>query len=264
MKTSQWLSRAGLLALGLALLPTAAHAGRRPFTWAYDTTIVPDGEMELEQWLWMRGRNVEDPQLPAHYWIWWGPVFGIGDHLELNLPFQIISTGGGGTWLDDFEVDLRYRLKPRLNNDNWQTLFRVAYHIPTAKVQPYSTVSSGNRIDVNIVNSYDFDSGVHLTLDLGGKIGLAPLTAAGGEASFLGTVDLGAAYPVGDEVRLAAETFAEVPIANYGGTAHWFAGPSVEWTRGRMWITAGVLVGLTPLLPETPRLMPRIIWAVSL
>src|SRR4051794_18084075 len=109
MMTLRWLPRACLLAIVLALLPSAAHAARRPFTWAYDTAIVPDGELELEQWLWMRGRNVADSSEPAHYWIWWGPVFGIGDHLELALPFQILSEGGGGTWLDDFEVDLRYR-----------------------------------------------------------------------------------------------------------------------------------------------------------
>jgi hypothetical protein len=38
----------------------------------------------------------------------------------------------------------------------------------------------------------------------------------------------------------------------------------VAWTFGRTWVTLGVLVGLTPWYPETPRFMPRLIWAVAL
>src|SRR3954469_15651346 len=98
--------------LALAVLPAPAEAGRRPFIWVYDTEIVPKGDVELEQWLWARSRAPAFPQRPATYWIWWAPVFGLSQRLELALPFQVRSTQST-TELESFEADLRFRLFPR-------------------------------------------------------------------------------------------------------------------------------------------------------
>lgn len=250
---------AWVVLLGVAL-PRLAQAGQRAFTWAYDTEIVPEGEVELETWLWARSRSPASPTRTARYWIWWGPVFGLTDHLELNLPLQIVSWAapyGQQTQLESFEADLRYRLKPRTSQDPLQGLFRVAYHQPTGFPEP-------PRVDVNAVGSYDFDSGLHLVLDVGAQVGLSPLTAAGGDLTTLLTYDLGIAYPVSDEIKVSVENFAELPVLNLGGEAHEFVGPAFEWTRGRFWLTFGVLVGLTPVLKETPHVMPRLLWAVAL
>ena len=237
-------------------LPLTAKAAQRPFIWAYDSKIVPSGELELEQWLWARGRAEEGATGPTHYWIWWAPVFGLSDHFELALPFQIAAQKGEETYLDSFELDARYRIKPRLDTSAFQPLIRLAYHFPIHAGPP--------RLDFDLVGSYDFDSGLHAVLDLGGKTGLAPITAQGGDVSLQGTVDAGLAYPVSDEVQLGGEAFFELPIANIPGSSHAFVGPDFAWTRGRIWLTVGVLVGLTPLLPQTPHIMPRILWAVSL
>jgi len=257
-----WWVKGLLLASALAVLvlPLRANAGRRAFTWAYDTEIVPEGDLELETWLWARTRSPAFPTRTARYWIWWGPVFGLTDHLELNLPFQIVSWGdvyGQETQLESFEADLRYRLKPRGNQDPFQALFRAAYHLPTGYPEP-------PRVDVNAVGSYDFESGVHLVLDVGAQVGLAPVTAAGGKVTTLITYDLGVSYPVSDEINVSVENFAELPAVNLSGGAHEFVGPAFEWTRGRFWLTFGVLVGLTPAFKETPHFMPRLLWAVSL
>lgn len=254
-----WAWKALLLTLAVGL-PFQAQAGRRPFTWAYDTEIVPEGELELETWLWARARSPAASSQSARYWIWWGPVFGLTEQLELNLPLQIVSWAGADgqeTQLESFEADLRYRLKPRTNQDPLQALFRLTYHQPTGFPQP-------PRVDVNAVGSYDFESGLHLVLDVGAKIGLSPLTSAGGDVTTLLTYDLGVAYPVSDEIRVAVENFAELPLVNVPGEVHEFVGPSFEWTRGRFWLTFGVLVGLTPAFDQTPHFMPRLLWAVAL
>ena len=52
------------------------------------------------------------PAAPSAYWVWWGPVFGLSQHLELALPFQVRATQSV-TELESFEADLRYRLFPR-------------------------------------------------------------------------------------------------------------------------------------------------------
>lgn len=258
MRSGLWM---GLLLGAVLLLPLRAQAGRRAFTWAYDTEIVPEGEVELEQWLWMRGRSAgEYASRSARYWVWWGPVFGLSDHFELAVPFQIVSwrdPDGQETQLDSFEADLRYRLKPRGDSDPLQTLFRLDYHQPAGGAGP-------PRIDANVVNSYDFESGLHLVLDVGAKLGLQPFTTTGGDPSLQLTYDLGVSYPVSDEIRVSAENFAELPVSNSGGTVHELVGPAFEWTRGRMWVTFGLLFGLTPALPQTPKVMPRLLWAVAL
>ena len=83
-------------------------------------------------------------------------------------------------------------------------------------------------------------------------------------ATILGTYDLGVAYRAADEINLAVEAFGEIQLQGLTSAQHQFIGPSVEWTRGRFWITAGVLIGLTAIAPSTPHYMPRIIWAVAL
>lgn len=255
-----WPLRALLLAFVLAL-PFRAEAGRRAFTWAYDTETVPEGEVELEQWLWMVGRNPAASNVAARYWIWWGPVLGISDHFELALPFQVVSWAypkGEETQLESFEADLRYRLKPRGDQDPLQGLIRLAYHQPTGSPEP-------PRIDADLVGSYDFESGLHLVLDVGAKFGLRPFTLEGGDLSTSMSYDLGVSYPVSDEVRVSAENFGEFPVSNLNGVrAHEFVGPAFEWTRGRFWLTFGVLIGLTPAFDQTPHVMPRLLWAVAL
>jgi hypothetical protein len=258
----RWASRAvkGLLLGVVLLLPLQASAGRRPFTWAYDTELVPEGGLELEQWLWARSRSPAFPSRSTRYWIWWGAVFGLTDHLELNLPFQIVSWAGPDgqeTQLESFEADLRYRLQDLGEGDPLQTVFRLAYHQPTGSPEP-------PRVDANVINSYDFEDGVHLVLDVGARVGLQPFTLRGGDPSFMLTYDLGVSYPVSQELTVAVENFAEIPVSNLAGDTHQFIGPSIEWTRGRTWVTFGVLVGLTPIFDQTPHVMPRLLWAVAL
>lgn len=245
----------GLLAL--AVLPTPAEAGRRPFIWVYDTEIVPKGDVELEQWLWVKSRAPGVPGQASNYWIWWGPVFGLTQRLELALPFQVLATRER-TQLESFDADLRLRLNPRGDDAPWQALLRVAYHHTIHTPQP-------SRLDANLVQSFETEGGLRLVLDVGAQVGLPALRGQEGPVRLLGSYAAGVSFPLlEDELRASLEAFGEIPLQGIGGGQHHFVGADLAWTFGRTWVTLGVLVGLTPVFPETPQFMPRLIWAVVL
>ncbi|MBM4379648.1 MAG: hypothetical protein FJ086_10165 [Deltaproteobacteria bacterium] len=244
MGMPRWLVLVGVL----CWLP--AEAGRRPYIWSFGTETVPEGVVELEQWMWAKSRTPATPTVRSVNWVWWAPVSGVSQHVEVAVPLQLRAGAGRPTVLDSFELDARVRLKPRTSQDPFQMTFRGAWHQPTS--------GGERRVDLNVISSWTFDNGAQLLLDVGG------LLAVSG-ASAVGTVDLAGSMPLTDELRLGAELFAELPVRGAAGeTPHPFVGPSLEWTRGRFWVTAGVLVGLTPLFPQTPHFMPRLMWAVVL
>src|SRR3712207_2634665 len=158
--------------LALAVLPAPAEAGRRPFIWAWDTEIVPKGDVELEQWLWARAPVPGVPGDRARYWIWWAPVFGLTQRLELAVPFQVLATSER-TVLESFEADFRLRLNPRGHEGAWQPLVRFVYH--HAIHTPFPP-----RLDANLVQSYETESGLRLVLDLGVQAGIPALRGRAG------------------------------------------------------------------------------------
>jgi hypothetical protein len=244
--------------LAVAVLPAPAEAGRRPFIWVYDTEIVPKGDVELEQWLWARGHPPGVSGQDARYWLWWGPVFGLTQRLELAVPFQVQATRDS-TRLDSFDADLRLRLFPRGDDSPWQALLRVAWHQSIHGERP-------SRVDANLVQSYELESGLRLVLDLGAQTGSPTFRGGSGPVQLLATYAAGASYPLlGEgELRASLEAFGELPLQGLPTAQHHFVGADLAWTFGRTWVTLGVLVGLTPLFPETPQFMPRLIWAVAL
>lgn len=255
MRAARWVAVMAC-AMGLAwTMP--AQAGRRPFIWTFDTEIVPKGDIELEQWLWARSRAPDVPERPSVYWIWWGPVLGLSQRLELALPFQVRATRNV-TELDSFDADFRFRLFPRGDDRPFQPLVRAVWHQAIRG-------SSPSRVDLNLVGSYQWEGGLRAVLDLGTQVGIPALRGGEAPVRILGTYSAGVSLPViPDELRLSLESFGEFDLRGGGQEPHVFVGPSVAWTFGRTWVTAGTLVGLTPLFPETPRFMPRLIWAVIL
>lgn len=255
MRAARWAALVACF-LGVAWA-TPARAGIRPFIWTYDTEIVPKGDVELEQWLWARSRAPGTPERPSAYWIWWGPIFGLSQRLELALPFQVRSTRNV-TQLDSFDADFRYRLFPRGDDRPFQGLVRLAWHQAIHSRMP-------SRVDLNLVGSYQVEGGLRAVLDLGLQVGIPALRGDDGPAQVLGTYALGVAYPlIEDELRVSLETFGELNLRAAGQDPHLFVGPNVSWAFGKTWVTLGTLVGLTAISSETPRFMPRLIWAVTL
>jgi hypothetical protein len=252
-----------------------SEAGRRPYVFTWDTETVPKGDVELEQWLWVRGRlaPINDADCAVcHtasgaaardpvYWLWWAPVIGLSSRVELALPFQLRSTGSL-TALDSFEADVRIRLRSRDEEHVFEPLLRVAYHQPVDSMQ-------APRFDFNLVGSFGKTEQLHVTLDLGGRVSLpffGKNTAA--PVAVVGTYGLGLAYPIlTDELRASVELYGEWAITGLGpptGFPRHFGGASVSWTFGRFWLTAGVLGGLRFLGPQSPELLGRLMWAVTL
>jgi hypothetical protein len=241
-----------LLGLCASVAPRLAEAGRRPFIWGLDTETVPQGDVELEQWLWARTQSPDlKADRPAVYWIWWGPVVGVSNHLEVAAPFQVSATGAGPTALESFELDVRYRIFSRTEQEGFQPLLRAAWHQAIQTKNP-------SRLDANAVLSYGPPDALHAVVDLGVRLGVAS------DMSALGTYDAGLSYAFFEgELKVALELFGEVGLSN-DATQHHFVGLNVSWTRGRFWVTAGTLVGLTAISENTPSFMPRLIWAIAL
>lgn len=254
------ISFAGLLAafglvlvMGLGLFSTDAFAGRRPFIWVWDTEVLHEREVELEQWIWeMRTDDFHAA------WLWWAPIFGLTDNLELAIPLEGYSWWGRkvgdpeqwetGTRIALYGLSLRWRLAP---NDPEEAgalvpLLRVA--IKRQAVQQLRW-----QFEANAVLSYDLPK-LHGALDLGGFAWLGATTEAW--LTYAG----GLAWGEQNGLRLGGEVFGEVALTE-GRKSFTMAGPDIGWTHGRAWLTLGCLFGVTE---HAARWMPRLIWAIKL
>jgi hypothetical protein len=224
---------------------------------AYDAQIVPEGDVELEQWIWAESKIPASPTRPAIYWLWTSPVIGMSNHLELALPFQIVASPTS-TSLESIFAEIRYRLFPRERDSGFQPLLRVAYRQAVqARVAP-------SRIELNLVTAYGRPSELHFTLDLGASIA-TPWPENSSSRPLILTYGAGVSYPlVGNELQIALEADGQFGVHDaYTGFPRHSVGGALAYSRGRIWITAGCLFGLTGLAPATPRYFPRLLWAVA-
>lgn len=255
---------APLLAL-LALSAPEAEAGRRPFLSLLDTEMLPEGDLELEQWLWVVRPPRSKPEGRDTTWLWWGPVFSPSSHLEVAVPIQLVSDPTH-IWLESFDVDVRWRAFPREDLSPLQPLVRVAYHQTVGQATPGNTLHLPPRLDADAVLSYEAPIGLHLVANAGVRLDLPSMAGAVDPTQVRSLVQgiwgIGAAYTFLDgELKLAVEATGERAFQGATRPNRTYAGGSLSWTRGRIWLTAGTLVGLTP---DTPAFVPRLIWAVAL
>lgn len=237
------------------LVPRWAEAGRRPFLIAYDAEIVPEGDVELEQWVWAESKVPANPDRPVTYWLWMSPVVGITNHLELALPVQFVATSGA-TFLDSIFAEVRYRIFSRERDSGFQPLIRVAYR--------HAVRGPPSRVEVNLVGSYGRPTELHLTLDIGASIaGPWPEVS---RRPFIATYAAGASYPLfSNELQIAVEANGRFGIHDTSSLAfpRHSLGGAIAWARGRTWITAGCLFGLTDWAAASPRFLPRLNWGIA-
>jgi hypothetical protein len=272
----------------LGLAASGARAGQHPFSFGYDTDVVPEGDVELEQWDWMRGPT-RNPQPvawlpnqtafhnPNLYYVWWSPVIGLGEHLELAFPLQLVDSGSA-VGLDFFSAEARWRLMPRGNDDWFQMLFRAAV---VQNVISYTPPG----LQADVVSSLGNRRSLHAVLDLGIQVALPSIESSNNvelpsspvDETYdfvVLTYDLGVTYPLsGGEWQVGVESYGEIGNATtweknselqYGTLyqfPQFYLGPDVAFSRGRFWFTAGCLLGLGR---NAARFMPRFTWAVSL
>jgi len=266
---ARWRARVGFragraLLLALALGAPSAFADRTSHLFVDETQILPEGDVELENWVWSQGQIPSTPGLPVTTWIWFGPTVGISPHLEMSLPLVVVGYPEK-VYLDSISLVARYRLFPREQEEGLQPLLRVEYQ------QPLSSYLGPPELKVLLVATYGSPKGVQGTLNVGVQFGLPKLVASSSEHFFaLGTAAVGVSVPVGQEFRLAAELDGQLPLAYtrveypypypYPNLAQLFLGPSVAWTRGQIWVTFGTLFGLTN---NSNRFLPKVLWGIT-
>jgi len=257
---TRWLLRftppRSLLAAAL-LLSFPATAARTSHLFLDESQLVPEGSLELEQWIWAYGRIPSEDKRPASIWVWWGPALALTNHLELELPLQLVSVPSA-TNLYSLSLVARYRFFPREDDTGFQPLIRIAYE------QPLTNYAGPPSVEATLVVTYGSLQSIRFTLNAGAEIDMPFLKSnETGEVSVLGRVGLGVSFPVGKDLRLAAETLWQFPVTGvtHPSKTQLYLGPSLAWTRGPFWVTFGSLFGLTS---DSSRWYPRLLWGVAL
>ena len=243
---------AGLALLAILLAEGAAHAGRSHFGWLYDTETVPERGVELEQWITDQRR--QGPTHQNETSIWWAPIVGVTDQLEVAIPVEWQWTSGDDpqrprTFISNYGAELRYRLVTAdpVDAPAWVPLIRVAVDKPITEKQPAA------ELYADAVVSYTCGR-VHAVADLGiyGDLHSGPdvwATQSG----------IGASIEVTEELRLGAEGYAELGLSSGSSEEDWaIVGPDLSWTHGRFWLSASYGVGVYQISSA-----PRIKWAVA-
>ena len=259
---SRVMGRARHLAVGLAcaccvvasLLPATAEAGRRPWIWVWDTEVLHEREIEVEQWIWEMNAGG-----PKAAWLWWSPVIGITDTMELAIPVEAAwwwrptkddpDVWRSATQFETWGLSLRWRLAENDADEAGPFVPLVRLAVKHLVVQDEHTEQEW-QLEGNVVMSYDV-SKLHNALDLGFFY-----TTGGAQWA---TYALGSTWQLNDALRLGGEVFGEIGLSP-GRKTFTMAGPDLGWTHGRAWVTVGCLIGVTE---KAARWMPRLIWAVK-
>jgi hypothetical protein len=262
------------LLVALALGPTPAFADRTSHLFVDETQLLPEGDVELENWVWAQGQipSSYEPYTAGTYttgWIWFGPTVGISNHLEMSLPVVVYSDS---TWMSLNSISLvaRYRFFSREQDDGLQPLLRVEYQQPLSN----NLYAGPPTLKVLLAATYGPLTGVRGTVNVGVQLGLPFLMSStagcrgllknpcSGSVSALGTAALAVSVPLGKEFRIAAELDGQLPLGGepYPNLAQLYLGPSLAWTRGQIWVTFGTLFGLTN---NSYRYVPKVLWGVT-
>ena len=245
-----------LLALALVLGPAPARAARNFQLFLDQSQLVPEGDVELETWIWSQGQIPSNTARPTTIWFWMGPVVGISSHLELQLPLQIVGVPDNAV-LDTLSLVARYRIFPRQQDTGFQPLIRLEYQ------QPLSAYAGPPTLKILLVGTYGGPGAVQYTANMGVQLGLPFLqSSATGDVSVLGTAGLGVSIPLAAELRISAELDGQLPLAGEPrpNLAQLFLGPSLAWSRGPIWVTFGCLFGLTR---NSNRFLPKVLWGIT-
>jgi len=239
---------ASLCFLVAALVPRSASAGRSFYGWLYGTEVMPERGAELQTWV-----VEEDNKGAAHSKetsLWWGPLIGVTDQLELALPVEFsweIADGGSGDFtLQRFGIEARYRFVSQdpVDAPAFAPLVRVA-------VKRDVTVRDIVRPEADVVGSYEAGA-VHALIDLGmiGEIGPH-------SPHFEFRPGAGVSVNVVDDLRLGGEVYAELSLDDKEDS--WaVVGPDLSWTHGRFWLTATFGIGVYNITAA-----PRFMWGIA-
>jgi len=236
-----------LILLAACLLPRTAFAGRSFYGWLYGTEVLPERGVELQTWILEANDKYGTHSKESS--IWWGPLVGVTDQLELSLPIEL-------EWTTDamrtrytfrrFGVELHYRLA---SPDPAES----AAFVPLVRLAAKRDVSVRDavRFEGDLVSSYETGP-VHALVDLGFVADIAPgvrhteVRPAGGVS-----------IRVTGDLRVGAELYSELSLDSHGES--WAAvGPNLAWTHGRFWFSGAFGIGVYHI-----RTAPRVMWGIA-
>jgi hypothetical protein len=236
---------AGLMVLGYV---RSAEAGRTFYGWLYGTEVMPERSAEIQTWV--LEENGRDPGNVKTTGIWWSPLIGVTDQLELALPVEFTWARGDGGDADftfsRWGIEARYRLVSQDPEDSpaFAPLVRLA-------VKRDVGVRDAVQPEADVVLSYETGR-VHLLLDLGivGQI-------TRDDRRFEFRPGGGVSVEVIEDLRFGAEVYAQIDIDETDNS--WaIVAPNIAWSHGRTWISAAMGIGIYHIDNA-----PRVMWGIA-
>jgi hypothetical protein len=203
-----------------------ARADRRSYVWTYEYQTMPKGMFEVEYYLTEEQKYL-DKAKPN---IWKQQIeieYGVTDHFDLSMyqMFKQSNTVKSSSFeYDGFKIRGRYRILEK-NVLPVDVLLYLEYIRDDDWNKP-------NVLEEKIVIAKDI-----------GRLNLAYNQIFEQELTSKGRWEygyaFGASYAVMPSLRIGAES-----KGNYNDEKY-YIGPTVSWSHGRVWASAGVVLGLT-------------------
>jgi hypothetical protein len=229
-----------VIALSLLIgLCADAGAARRRFAWLWDTEVNPQRGVELEWWVWETTGDLD------RAWLLVSTVVGLTDNLELGLPVAITWRYEGGTELDSYGLEARWRL---------------ASADPARSGPLVLLLRGGARRQIQ-AEGVRLDGGATLSFASGRlrAVADAEVIYSSSSDSAAAAFGVGLSFAISDDLFAGVESYGVAPLAD--GADPWFSlGPNLSFTWGRFWLTASLPIGIDANAPD---LLPRVIWATA-
>jgi hypothetical protein len=228
-----------------------AQAGRSFYGWLYGTEVMPERGVELQTWIVEQndkyGSGGRDSSL------WWGPLIGITDRLELALPIELewTRTEGEETTKTSFTfrrfgIEARYRLASADPAE-------APAFVPLIRLAAKRDVSVRDdlRLEGDLVASYEAGP-VHALLDVGFVSDLQPHRSHNELRP-----GAGLSIRLAGGLRFGGEVYSELAFDSQSQS--WAAaGPNLAWTHGRFWFSGAFGIGIYHV-----KLAPRFMWGIA-
>jgi hypothetical protein len=201
------------------------------FGWLYTTDTLPQRGVEIETWI--QEENVRDDETTL---LWWGPIVGITDRIELAVPVALeleVTPAGSAFSINRFGAEGRFKLTnpDPVEGGPFNALIRVGAF--------RQGVERGMaRLELGVVLSMDIGR-VRMSLDAEGNIRV-------GDKPFQAELEpaAGVSVRVYEELRIGAEAATSLELLGVD-PGRWVAvGPNLAWTHGRFWVSGAFLVGV--------------------
>jgi hypothetical protein len=233
------------------LVPRTADAGRSFYGWLYTTEVMPERSVELQTWILDESGKYGNSNKET--WIWWGPVIGVTDQLELALPIEL-------EWQSS-EVDDVVRASFTFKRFGIEARYRMASPDPAEAPSLVPLVRLAAKRDVIVRDQLRVEGDAVLSYDIGAlnaviDIGfIADVAQAGSHTEV--RPGGGISVRVASGLRLGVEAYSELSL-DARGESWAVVGPNVAWTHGRFWLSGAFGIGVYHI-----KVAPRVMWGIA-